>query len=118
MDNLRIDALNLNINWESKALKYSMIEDSFTNTAADIYLLPEMFSTGFNMEPERIADRNQETLHWMINFATQKNSAVGGSVSVKKNGKFYNRFYFVNPNGTSTYYDKKHLFSRPNALKI
>mgnify|MGYP006170450799 CR=1 FL=1 len=47
----------------------------------------------------------------MKNFAKTKNAAIGGSVSVKDNGKFYNRFYFVKPDGTYNQYDKRHLFS-------
>jgi len=111
MDDLKICGLNLDIHWGSKELNYRRIEEQFKNAEADIFLLPEMFSTGFNMQPENVADGNQETLNWMINFASQKRSAVCGSVSVKENGQFYNRFYFVEPNGTSAYYDKRHLFS-------
>ena len=111
MDDLKICALNLDIHWGNKDLNYNKIEAQFKNTEADIFLLPEMFSTGFNMQPENVADENHETLNWMINFAAKKRSAVSGSVSVEEKGLFYNRFYFVEPNGTYTYYDKRHLFS-------
>ena len=34
-----------------------------------------------------------------------------GSVTVEAEGRYYNRFYFVRPDGTYEYYDKHHLFT-------
>ena len=70
-----------------------------------------MFSTGFSMEPAEIADRNEETLTWMKKFASEKNTAVCGSASIYEDEKYLNRFYFVEPNGNYSAYDKRHLFS-------
>ena len=70
-----------------------------------------MFSTGFYMEPAEIADRNEETLTWMKKFASEKNTAVCGSASIYEDEKYLNRFYFVEPNGNYSAYDKRHLFS-------
>lgn len=79
---------------------------------ADLYVLPEMFSTGFCTQPEGIAEcADSETLHWMIRKAAEKQAAIAGSVAVHENGRFYNRFYFVHPDGTVQHYDKKHLFT-------
>lgn len=68
-----------------------------------------MFATGFCMDVEEIADQDAEVLNWMTSLAVNNNIAVGGSVAVKENGKFYNRFYFIE-NGTVHHYDKRHLF--------
>lgn len=111
MENLKITGLNLNIIWKDKTANFQQIERHFQNTDADIILLPEMFSTGFYMNAEEIADRDRETLSWMKNFASKTNSAVCGSASVHENGKFLNRFYFVKPNGDYHFYDKRHLFT-------
>ena len=108
---MKIEGLNLDVQWKNKQENFKIIENSFLNSDADIFVLPEMFSTGFCMEAEEIADCNNETLSWMIHFAKQKNAAVCGSASVKENNKFYNRFYFVEPNGNYQFYDKRHLFS-------
>ena len=70
-----------------------------------------MFATGFYMNPDKIADRNEETLQWMKKFAQEKNAVVTGSVSICEDEKFLNRFYFVEPNGNYYFYDKRHLFS-------
>lgn len=111
MKALKITALNLDISWKNKIENYEKIEQSFKNVEADILMLPEMFSTGFYMRPEEIADRNEETLIWMKQFAEHKNSVVCGSVSIHEEGKFFNRFYFVEPDGNYSSYDKRHLFS-------
>ncbi|MBO5659879.1 MAG: nitrilase family protein, partial [Bacteroidaceae bacterium] len=82
------------------------------NPGADLYVLPEMFSTGFCTNPEGIAESAQsDTLLWMQRKAKEKDAAIAGSVAVAENGKFYNRCYFVKPEGSVAYYDKKHLFT-------
>lgn len=111
MEHLQICGLNLDIAWKDKEFNFKKIEDSFSLQEADLFVLPEMFSTGFVMQPDKIADRNLETLQWMKKFAASKNTAVCGSVSVHEDGKFMNRFYFITPDGKHQYYDKRHLFS-------
>ena len=118
MSTLIIAGLNLDISWKNKEENFREIENEFASTEADLFLLPEMFSTGFCMEADEVADRNEESLTWMKSFARSKNSAVAGSVSVEDNGKFYNRFYFVLPDGNFEYYDKRHLFSYSGEDKI
>ena len=118
MSTLTIAGLNLDISWKNKDQNFSKIEQDFQNVEADILLLPEMFSTGFCMDAEEIADRNEETLSWMQHFAQQHNIAVAGSASIKENGRFYNRFYFVKPDRSFDYYDKRHLFSYSGEDKI
>ena len=82
------------------------------NPGADIYVLPEMFSTGFCTEPHGVAEGEcGATLMWMQRKAAEVNAAIAGSVAVEVEGRFYNRFYFVKPDGEVEYYDKKHLFT-------
>jgi len=118
MSTLKIAGLNLNIAWKNKEQNFRQIEEQLASTDADLFLLPEMFSTGFCMEADEVADRNDESLTWMMSFAKSKDSAVAGSVSVEENGNFYNRFYFVFPDGNFEYYDKRHLFSYSGEDKI
>lgn len=118
MSTLKIAGLNLDISWKNKEENFRQIEKEFVSVKADLFLLPEMFSTGFCMEAGEVADRKEESLTWMKSFAKSKNSAVAGSVSVEENGKFYNRFYFVFPDGNFEYYDKRHLFSYSGEDKI
>lgn len=111
MNNLKISGLNLDIIWKNKNANFQQIENLLSDNEADIIMLPEMFASGYYMKPDEIADRNSETLSWMKKFASSRNSAVCGSVSVYDEGNFYNRFYFVNPDGIHHQYDKRHLFS-------
>ena len=111
MEDLKIAAPNLDVVWKNKQQNFRNIEEKFAAVRADILVLPEMFSTGFYMQAEEIADQKEETLTWMRSFAKEKNIAVCGSASVKENKRFVNRFYFVEPSGEYQYYDKRHLFS-------
>ncbi len=115
---MKIIGLSQNIVWKEKQQNFLLIEEKFKDLEADLFLVPEMFSTGFYMKADEVADENEIALSWMKSFAKLKNSAIGGSVSVKDNGNFYNRFYFVKPDGTYHYYDKKHLFSYAGEDKI
>lgn len=80
-----------------------------------LYILPEMFTTGFctlSSHGNIYLDDGQ-TLDWMIERATSLDAAIAGTVAVRDehSGQRYNRFYFVQPDGTMSYYDKYHLFT-------
>lgn len=115
---MRIIGLSQDIIWKEKKANFALIEEKFDNLDADLFLLPEMFNTGFYMKPEEVADETELTLSWMKSFAKEKNSAIAGSISVKDGKIFYNRFYFVKPDGDFQFYDKKHLFSYSGEDKV
>lgn len=78
----------------------------------DLILLPEMFTTGFTMNPKQIAkDEGNTTLEWMQNMAKQKNAAIVGSLPFFENGNYNNRLFFVEPDGSYQQYDKRHTFT-------
>ena len=78
----------------------------------DLIVLPEMFSTGFTMFPNDLAESmDGETVRWMQEVAKTKQTAICGSIIIEENDNFYNRFVFVNPNRKIETYDKRHLFS-------
>lgn len=108
---LKIKGLNFDIIWKEKEENFKKIEDLLKNINAELFVLPEMFSTGFYMKPDEIADRENETLNWMKSFAKKRETAVCGSASVWEKDQYFNRFYFVFPDGNFHQYDKKHLFS-------
>lgn len=118
MSSLKITGLQYDIVWKDKKQNFVHIEKMLASEVADLFLLPEMFPTGFCMDVEEIADAEGEVLEWMKSFAATKSSAVAGSVSVMEEGNFYNRFYFVKPSGAVHFYDKRHLFSYSGEDKV
>lgn len=80
---------------------------------SDLYVLPEMWSTGFATKPEGMAENDGWSLSWMRKTAEKTGAAICGSVAMeeKSTKKYFNRFYFVKPDGTTDFYDKRHLFS-------
>ncbi len=79
---------------------------------SDLYVLPEMWSTGFAVHPEGIAEEEQgESLQWMRVMSRKLDAAMAGSIATHcADGTYRNRFYFVTPDGEA-YYDKRHLFT-------
>lgn len=83
------------------------------NPGSDLYVLPEMWSTGFITEPEKYQSDIcfYDSLEWMKDTAQSYNCAVCGSLSIKtQQSRYRNRMYFVLPDGGYYYYDKHHLF--------
>lgn len=110
---MRVTILQRNIEWANPALNIQRADEAISrNAGADLYVLPEMFSTGFCTQPEGIAESSEsDTLRWMQRKAAEMNAAIAGSVAIEQEGRYYNRFYFVKPDGSVTHYDKKHLFT-------
>lgn len=80
----------------------------------DLIVLPEMFTTGYCADPSQsdtAIDDGMQTVTWMRHIAGRYCAAVAGSVAVADKGRYYNRLYFVRPDGGVEYYDKRHLFA-------
>lgn len=85
----------------------------------DLIVLPEMFNTGFTMHPERVAKKEgTKTVDWMLQKAKETNAAVIGSLPFFENGSFTNRLFFVEPNGKTAQYDKRHTFTLAGEDKV
>ncbi len=77
----------------------------------DLIVLPEMFTTGFSMNPAKVAEEHLTITHnWLLKKAKEKNAVICGSVAIKESNNYYNRLHCVEPNGNSSFYDKRHLF--------
>lgn len=80
--------------------------------SVDLVVLPEMFATGFTMQPQLYAEAlGGPAQKWMVAQAQKHQTAICGSLAVTDKGHYYNRMFFVWPDGTSHHYDKRHLFS-------
>ncbi len=100
--------------WEDKEANLAMFQNKIENITAytDVVVLPEMFSTGFSMQPSLLAEKMEgETVEWMRHLAIENKIILCGSIIIEDSNKFYNRFIWMQPNGTYNYYDKRHLFA-------
>lgn len=113
MSDLTVTIVQTELHWQDAAANRAMFAEKLAKAspATDLIILPEMFTTGFSMNaPELAEEANGETLRWMQGLAREQKAVLTGSVMVKENFNYYNRLYWVRPDGTYDTYDKKHLF--------
>jgi len=109
---INITIIQSNIIWEDKDSNLKNYQNKIDNIESDLIILPEMFTTGFTMDPKSLAETmSGETVQWMKENASKMNSAICGSIIIEEDDKYFNRFIWVNPDGSIHHYDKKHLFS-------
>lgn len=110
---MNVGVLQMDITWADAPANVARIDQLLPQADdIDLLVLPETFSTGFCMEPEGVAEpEDGYTLTQMRRWAAALDCAVVGSVPVAGEGRFYNRMYFVCPDGTTHWYDKRHLFA-------
>lgn len=114
---LLVTVIQSNLFWENvdQNLNQLQIKINLISEPTDLIVLPEMFTTGFTLNPEKFAESHDgKGLSWMKKIAIEKSVAIVGSISVKENERYYNRLYWVFPDGTYQFYNKRHLFSMGN----
>lgn len=114
MSPLTITLIQPNLHWENKKANLEMLAQKIESIIekTEMVILPEMFSTGFSMKPEILAEKmNGETIEWMKKMAASKKIILTGSVIIEENGKYFNRLIWMLPNGEYGVYDKRHLFA-------
>lgn len=115
---LKIAAIQSDLVWENSARNRTYFESRCKELATqnvDLVILPEMFTTGFSMSPEKIAEPiSGQTVQWMQNCAKRYNFLLTGSLVIKEENCYYNRQIFAFPDGTLHHYDKRHLFRMGN----
>jgi omega-amidase len=113
MQALNFTVVQTSLFWEdidANLLHISGMLDNITGT--DIIILPEMFTTGFSMRPEKFAKSSSEKgIAWMQHLAELKDAAVIGSIMHEKDGAYYNALVFASPGKAPQFYFKRHLFS-------
>jgi predicted amidohydrolase len=114
MNDLSVSLIQGPLYWEDAASNLEMLDARIDAlpSGTELVLLPEMFSTGFTMHPERCAeDMNGSAVSWMQRKAREKNIALAGSLAIREGGRYFNRLLWVLPTGIAGYYDKRHLFA-------
>ena len=112
-DQLNISLIQSDLFWEDKKANLEMFSQKISSIkGADIIVLPEMFTTGFTNNTVPLAEEMEGETHlWMKHMARDKNAAICGSIIVKDDNKCFNRFLWVQADGATFFYDKKHLFA-------
>lgn len=113
-EELKVTIIQNELHWENAGANRTMFSDKFQSIKGetDLIVLPEMFSTGFSMNAKNLAEENEgETLQWMISEAKKYKTAITGSIIISEENTFYNRLFFVFPDGSFQKYDKKHTFT-------
>lgn len=114
MSTLSFTLVQTHLHWEDKAANLAMLENKIVGISekTEIVVLPEMFSTGFSMDPKKLAeDMNGETVNWMKRIAALRKIILTGSLIIEEDGHYYNRLLWVLPDGKLGYYDKRHRFA-------
>ena len=114
MPTLTITTIQSNLIWEEKSANLRLLEQKITGIEekTEIVILPEMFSTGFSMRPELLAETmDGETVEWMKRVSRENSIVLTGSIMIMEDGNYYNRLIWMLPNGQYGYYDKRHLFA-------
>ena len=121
MEDLKITLLQTPLYWHDRSLNLEMLADKIEaiTESTDLIVLPEMFTTGFNMQaPAHAEPMNGPTLHWLKNMATTTGAIVTGSLIISEDNKYYNRLIWMLPDGSYYYYDKKHLFRMAGKIQF
>ncbi|WP_298714907.1 amidohydrolase [Chitinophaga sp.] len=113
MSDLTVSLVQANLHWEDIAANLAMFDEKIDaiKERTEVIILPEMFSTGFSMQPEKLAQTmDGSAVQWMKQKAKQKNAIITGSLIIEEEGQYYNRLIWMLPNGQFGTYNKRHRF--------
>ncbi|WP_033565423.1 amidohydrolase [Sphingobacterium sp. SYP-B4668] len=114
METIKITTFQAYLFWENieKNLSNIALRLSSLREKTDLILLPEMFNTGFTMNVEKCAETmDGPTMHWMYEMSQKFDCVIAGSLIILEDGKYFNRFVWMSPDGSFVKYDKRHLFT-------
>ena len=117
MHPLKISIVQTDIAWENKQENLRMLREKLhaLRGTTEIVVLPEMFSTGFTMKSRELAEPvSGITVRILKELAADFQLALCGSFICSERSNYYNRAFFITPEGEEFYYDKRHLFRMGN----
>lgn len=119
-ETLRISLVQADLIWEHPQANLDLLSKLLENTTeTDLIILPEMFSTGFTMQAQAVAEKPDGlSVNWMLEIAKKKKAAVTGSLVIEEDGAYFNRLFFITPDGKIYTYNKKHLFTLAGEHRI
>lgn len=110
---LNLCLIQTDLHWENPVANRAMLEEKIfaLPETTDLIVLPEMFTTGFTMNAQAVAEpMNLTTFKWLKQMSAQTGAVVTGSYVVQEGGRYYNRLIWMQPDGSFDHYDKRHLF--------
>ncbi|RVT44367.1 amidohydrolase [Rheinheimera sediminis] len=112
MSVIRVALIQSDLVWQDSTANQQYLEQQIQHhKTAQLFVLPEMFNSGFSMNSTLIAETMEGlTVQWMLRQAKLANAALCGSVAIAEEGRIFNRLLFVTPDGQVQFYDKRHLF--------
>ena len=120
-DKLNLALIQSHLHWEDPGANRKMFAEKMDAMPenVDMIILPEMFTSGFTMNPEHLdASEGIKTVEWMQFQAKKKDAAIVGSIVFQQDDKFFNRMWFVKPDGGLSNYDKRHTFTLAGEDKV
>ncbi|EPR73258.1 Omega amidase [Winogradskyella psychrotolerans RS-3] len=111
---LNVALIQTSLVWENPKENRRLLNEKINTITkgVDLIVLPEMFTSGFTMNPALVAETmTGDTIIWLTQLAKEKEAAIMGSLVISENNKFYNRMVCVDPSGAITTYDKRHTFT-------
>jgi predicted amidohydrolase len=118
---MKIALIQTELSWENPNENKALLQEKINAISqyVDLIVLPEMFTSGFTMNPKNVAQTMQgEAISWLKETAKDKNCAITGSLVIEENGNYFNRLVFVFPSGEIQTYDKRHLFTLAGEDKV
>ncbi len=114
---MKVAGIQHDIVWEDAAATHARVAPRIAAAAAEgaeLVVLTEMFSTGFSMNTEVIAQPVAgPSATFLADQAAEHGVWIAGSISTDPGdgGLAANRFHLVSPDGSTTTYDKIHPFT-------
>ncbi len=111
---LSFSLIQTSLFWEDKGANLDMLAKKILSIEeyTEVIVLPEMFNTGFSMQPKKFAETmDGPTVEWMLRLSAEKKAIITGSLMIQEGEQFFNRLIWMLPNGELGYYDKRHLFA-------
>lgn len=121
MRDLKVTIIQLDLVWENPEENLINLNQKIEQISEkqELVVLPEMFNTGFSINPEKCAENiDGSTVNWLKNKAKEKDCVFTGSLIISENNHFYNRLIWMNPDGSFFTYDKRHLFRMSDEFKL
>ncbi|GAB3709442.1 nitrilase family protein [Flavobacterium koreense] len=118
---MKIALIQTELSWENPNENKALLQEKINAISqyVDLIVLPEMFTSGFTMNPKNVAQTMQgDAISWLKETAKSKDCAITGSLVIEENGNYFNRLVFVFPTGEIQTYDKRHLFTLAGEEKV